>query len=56
MRLGGIHLPLGPLAIIDGLDPCAPSVVAPPPLDLLHMAPMMRLQDETGWQGGARTS
>ena len=53
--LGGIRLPLGPPAIIDSLDPCAPSDVAPLPPDLLHVASTSHLPDETGWHRGACT-
>jgi hypothetical protein len=52
-RFEGIQLPLGPLAIIDGLDPRAPSVVAPSPPYLLHVASTSHLLDEVGWHRGA---
>ena len=53
MGLEGIRLPLGPPAIIDGLDPRTPSVMAPPPPDLLHVISMSHLLDEVGRHGGA---
>jgi hypothetical protein len=46
-RLGGIRLSLVPPAIINGLDPRAPSATAPPPPNLLHMALTSHLLDET---------
>jgi hypothetical protein len=51
--LEGSSSPRGPQAIIDDLDPCVPSAMTPPP-DLLHVAPISHLLDETGLCGGAR--
>jgi len=51
--LEGIRLPLGPSTTIDSLDLHAPSAVAPPPPDLLHVASMSYLLDKVGWHGGA---
>jgi hypothetical protein len=42
---------LGPSAIVDGLDPHAPSAAAPLPLDLLHVASTSYLLDEVGCAG-----
>jgi len=44
---------LGLSTTIDGLDPRAPSVVTPPLLDLLRMAPMSHLLDKVGQREGA---
>jgi hypothetical protein len=52
--MGGSGFPRGPSAIIDGLDPHAPSVVAPHSPDLLNVASTSHLLDETGRRGGAR--
>ena len=54
MELEGIRLPSGPPAIIDDLDQHAPSAMAPPPLDLLHMALMFHLPNKVVWHRGAR--
>ena len=53
MGLEGIRLSSDPLATINGLNLRTPSVVAPPPLDLLHVAPSSHLLDEVGWRWGA---
>jgi hypothetical protein len=48
MGHGRICLPLGPPAIINGLDPRTPSATVPPPLDPLHVALTPHLPDEIG--------
>jgi hypothetical protein len=50
--LEGIQLPLGPPGFINDSNPCAPSAMASPPLDLCHVA--QRPVSQMTQDGGAR--